>query len=295
MAMSHTTAFQVRNYDLAATLTSGQAFRWRPVGSSWVGVVDGHWVKLQSDRRTIYAETPKPVSDWSWLAGYLQVDAELAVILKALPDDEPMRRAVAACKGLRLLRQDPWECLASFILSSTKQIIQIQQIIGLLCRRFGKPVIVPAGEAAEHAFPTAVSIAATSEKALRDCKMGFRAPYLLSSARWVADGKMDLRRLGELSLAEARDELMRLPGVGRKIADCVLLFAYGFPAAFPMDVWVMKALRQLYFPGRQIGPRGLETFVACRFGPHAGYAQQYLFHYMRTKMNPRFLSAHENH
>ena len=114
--------------------------------------------------------------------------------------------------------------------------------------------------------------------------MGFRAPHLLAAARRIAEGKLDLERLRRLTLAEAREELMKLRGVGGKIADCVLLFAYGFDGAFPVDVWVERALRELYFPRRRVGDKRLRHFAATHFGPHAGYAQQYLFHYMRTKM-----------
>jgi N-glycosylase/DNA lyase len=112
--------------------------------------------------------------------------------------------------------------------------------------------------------------------------MGFRAPYLLAAARRVATGELDLARLGGMTLAAARAELMQVPGVGPKIADCVLLFAYGHPGAFPLDVWMLRALRQLYFRGRRPPPARLRRFAATHFGPYAGYAQQYLFHYIRN-------------
>lgn len=113
--------------------------------------------------------------------------------------------------------------------------------------------------------------------------MGFRAPNLLGAARHIAEGKLNLERLRQLSYAEARAELMKLRGVGEKIADCVLLFAYGFDSAFPVDVWVERALQTLYFPRRRVKEKKLLAFAATHFGPHAGYAQQYLFHYMRMK------------
>jgi N-glycosylase/DNA lyase len=134
------------------------------------------------------------------------------------------------------------------------------------------------------AFPSAERLAITTEAELRACKMGFRAPHLLAAVRKIADGKFDLERLRHLPLARAREELMTLRGVGGKIADCVLLFAYGFDAAFPVDVWVERALRQLYFQRRRVSDKRLRHFAATHFGPHAGYAQQYLFHYIRTKM-----------
>jgi N-glycosylase/DNA lyase len=134
-----------------------------------------------------------------------------------------------------------------------------------------------------HAFPTPEKIASLTETQLRSCKMGFRAPNLLAVARNVANHEIDLQALHSSSVEEARERLTELPGVGPKIADCVLLFAYGFQQAFPVDVWVMKALRQLYFPKRRPSPQRLRHFVATHFGPNAGYAQQYLFHYMRSK------------
>jgi N-glycosylase/DNA lyase len=274
-------SFPVRNYDLAATLSCGQAFRWRSDGDDWVGVIDRHWVRLSSRQDVITAETAEPVADWQWLATYLQSDLDLDEVLRTFPDDEPMRAAVAKCCGLRLLRQAPWECLASFILSSTKQIVQIRQIVAALCDGYGEPVAVPPGSPPAHAFPSPARLAGATESELRACKMGFRAPYLLATARAIAAGELDLSRLQEMPVESARAQLMELPGVGRKVADCLLLFAYGFQSAFPVDVWVMKALHQLYFPRRRVSLQRLHRFAATHFGPNAGYAQQYLFHYVR--------------
>ena len=276
-----TRIFALRDYDLAATLTCGQVFRWQWHDPAWVGVVGSRWVRLQAEPGTLGVQTAAPVADWDWLTQYLQLEVDLGGVLRAFPDDAPMRAAVAACRGLRLLRQDPWECLASFILSSTKQIVQIRQIIALLCERYGEPLAVAPGYPPAFAFPSPTRLARATEAELRACKMGFRAPYLLATARQIAGGQLDLARVGGLPIEAARAELMTLPGVGRKIADCVLLFAYGFQSAFPVDVWVMKALRQLYFPRRRVKTERLHRFAAEHFGPRAGYAQQYLFHYMR--------------
>jgi N-glycosylase/DNA lyase len=273
--------FPVRDYDLATTLTSGQAFRWQQHDRRWTGVIGTRWVRLESGQSSITAETAEPVSDWSWLTDYLQLGRDLDAVLRTFPDDEPMRAAVVACRGLRLLSQDPWECLASFILSSTKQIAQIRQIILLLCEHYGEALAVPRGLERARAFPSAVRLARATEAELRACKMGFRAPFLLATARRIADRQFDLARVQSLPLEAARAELMTLPGVGPKVANCVLLFAYGFPSAFPLDVWVMKALRQLYFPRRRVPLSQLRQFASAHFGPNAGYAQQYLFHYMR--------------
>lgn len=307
----------VRDYDLAATLTSGQVFRWTQRDGGWEGVVQGRWVRLTQTGEGIRAETAVLVKDWGWLEEFLQTRVDLGAVLAAFPDDEPMRAAVAACRGLRLLRQEPWECLASFICSSTKQIAQIRQIVRLLCERFGEPVpAMPRRQRKEEdplkirdpksetrhgfppphvggcgdeetsalafAFPAPERLAAAGESELRACKAGFRAPYLLAAARAVAEGRLPLQSLANRSCDEARQALMQLDGVGRKIADCVLLFACGFQKAFPVDVWVERALRRLYFPRRRVTPRRLREFSETHFGPFSGFAQQYLFHHART-------------
>jgi N-glycosylase/DNA lyase len=277
------TRFVVRDYDLSSTLSSGQAFRWRDQGEVWEGIVADRWVRLHQADEILLAEVAADPGDWAWLAGYLQLEADITTIVRTFPDDEPMREAAKACCGLRLLRQPSWECLASFILSSTKQIVQIQEIIRLLCERFGEPIPVPPGSKPVFAFPTSARLARCSESDLRGCKMGFRAPYLLATARRIESGEPNLARLATLPLKEAREKLLGLPGVGRKIADCVLLFGCGFAKAFPVDVWVMRALRQLYFPRkRRLTLKQMQEFSERHFGPNAGYAQQYLFHYMRT-------------
>jgi N-glycosylase/DNA lyase len=296
-------SFAIEDYDLDATLSSGQAFRWKKNGEWWEGVVGEHWVRLRKARRddqrrdaeiaetrrenreveqdTVIAETAEP-GDWQWLKGYLQLDVNLPEIVATFPKDGPMEASLQSCHGLRLLRQEPWECLASFICSSTKQIVQIQQIIGELCRSFGTALPVPTGHATVYRFPTVEQIAALTEPQLRGCKMGFRAPYLLGTARAIVNGEVDIEAIRKMELPRAREELVKFPGVGVKIADCVLLFAYGFDQAFPVDVWIMKAVQQLYFPKRKVSIKRLRRFAETHFGPHAGYAQQYLFHYMRV-------------
>ena len=271
------------NYDLAGTLDSGQAFRWQQYDEAWEGVIGSYFVRLRPTGGGIQAETATATADWGWLEEFLQSKTDLAAVLKTFPADAPMTAAVESCNGLRLLRQDPWECLASFILSSTKQIVQIRQIISLLCSRYGEPITVPDGMSPVFAFPSPAKIASATEDELRACKMGFRAPGLLLAAQRIDGGQFDLESLRKMSHAEARQKLMTLHGVGAKIADCVLLFAYGFDSAFPLDVWVKRALQQLYFPRRRASEKRLQRFSATYFGPHAGYAQQYLFHYMRTK------------
>jgi len=283
LEVTATREFPAQDYDLDATLDSGQAFRWHKNGRSWTGIIGSKAVRLRAEPGKIIAETNAPVAEWSWLVDYLQLEVDLSAILRTFPSDEPMRKALNECRGLRLLRQDPWECLASFILSSTKQIVQIRQIVENLCQRFGEKSAASPGFPVFYSFPSPERLSLVHESELRACKMGFRAPYLLATASIIARQQIVLSSLYDLPVENARNELMRLPGVGRKIADCVLLFAYGSQSAFPVDVWITKALKKLYFPNRRPNLKRLHSFASDYFGPYSGYAQQYLFHYMRTK------------
>jgi N-glycosylase/DNA lyase len=281
MPALHKRVFRVALYDLNATLESGQAFRWEREGDVWNGMIGDRWVRLVRKPKSIEASCMEDPGDWAWLRDYLLLAEDHEAVIASFPDDEALRVATKTCAGLRLLRQPKWECLASFICSASKQIVQIRQIVRTMCERYGTPIPSPDGP--KYAFPTAERIAACTEEQLRECKTGWRAKYLIGSAAMVSSGDVDLDSLSDLDCADARRELMRLPGVGRKVADCVLLFAYGFQEAFPIDVWIDRGLRELYFPRREPTRKRLEEFTASHFGPNAGYAQQYLFHYVRTQ------------
>lgn len=273
--------FAVSPCDLDATLRGGQSFLWRRSPEGWEAVVFGRWVRVEATAAGLQAETCEDPGDWQWLIRYLGLGEDLNAIVRSFPADPPLAAAVAACPGLRLLRQDPWECLAGFICSTCKQIAQIERCVGALTDRFGALVSTPPGRSPLRAFPTPACLAAATGADLRACALGFRAERLLTAAQTVADGRLDLSALGALPTPQAREALQRLPGVGPKVADCVMLFAYGRQDAFPIDVWVNAALSRFYFPQGRPGPAALRDFVAGHFGPNAGYAQQYLFHYVR--------------
>lgn len=280
-----TRRFSATNYSLKETLASGQAFRWRLRQNQWTGVIQDHWVKASAASKTLILSTNHPQPDWKLLKRYFQTDVDLREIIRQFPPDPPLQNALVHCRGLRLLRQDPWETLASFILSSNKQISHIAQIIESLSRCFQQPTLALEGEPLAWQFPSPKAVANTSERRLRRLKMGYRAPYLLEAAKAVAERAIDLAALASLPYSAAKETLVQLPGVGPKIADCVLLFAYGKQEAFPMDVWVKRALEELYFQSQRMPQARLNAFAAQHFDPFNGYAQQYLFHFMRTKWN----------
>lgn len=275
--------FEVRgDYNLDLTLDSGQTFRWQKINGRWEGIIHEKWVRLEHHDHGLKAEVCEPVYDWLWLENYLQINEDLDAIIKTFPRDRHMESAVKACRGLRVVRQEPWECLATFLMSSNKQIIQIKQIVNNLCERFGKRIPSP-DERPLYAFPKIEAIACASEAELRECKMGFRAAFLKQTAQTILSKKISLSELANLPIEKAREVLMSFPGVGPKIANCVLLFSLGFKQAFPVDVWVTKALRTYYFNSKPVSRKELEQFASSYFGKYGGYAQQYLFHSIRTQ------------
>ncbi|MEY4300452.1 MAG: hypothetical protein RIR25_1688, partial [Verrucomicrobiota bacterium] len=180
---------------------------------------------------------------------------------------------------LRIIRQPAWECLATFITSSMKQVAHIRQMSVALRGKFGRAV----RGTDLRAYPSPAAIAAASEEDLRSCGLGYRAKNLRATAQRIASGDVDLDELQSRDDAGLRDALCDLPGVGRKVANCAMLFGYGRLAAFPVDTWIERILKRSYWRGRgKPTPLALEKKLSARFGPHAGYAQQYLFHHART-------------
>jgi len=214
------------------------------------------------------------------MSNYFALDHPLPEIRRSFPNDPTMAAARDFCDGLRIIRQPHWECLATFITSSMKQVAHIRQISRTLRERYGKRLRVLDFEV--RTFPPAKRIAELTEPDLRACALGYRAKNLLATAGLISSGKVDLERWKALPDVLLRASLCELPGVGAKVANCVMLFAYERLRAFPIDVWIERVLTQKYFPGkRKITAAQLRAFCETYFGEHGGYAQQYLFHHAR--------------
>jgi N-glycosylase/DNA lyase len=211
---------------------------------------------------------------------YFALDHPLTEIYASFPGDPAMSAALEFCRGMRIVRQPLWECVATFITSSMKQVAHIAQISHTLRRRFGKRVEYQGREL--FAYPSPEALASLEEADLRACALGYRAALLLGAARKIAAGEVDLQAIATMDDDAAREELCRLPGVGVKVANCALLFAFERLRAFPIDVWIERVLRETYFQNkRRITARRLRDFSASYFGDFGGYAQQYLFHHAR--------------
>lgn len=272
-------------FDLDATLNSGQVFHWHQHENGWLGGIGDSpvWLTQQDGRLEI-----KPSGMIQRASDYLGVNHPMDQIVASFPkEDQPLREAMAFCRGLRILRQPVWECLATFITSSLKQVPHIRKISLTLRQKFGSPLppVCAAGPVL-HGYPSPEALAVVGEAALRECGLGYRAAFLHRTAVAVAEGREQLSVLEHLPTAEARARLMQFHGVGEKIANCVLLFGCGKYDAFPIDVWIERVLRQLYFPRhRNVSEQRIRKFASEHFGPNAGYAQQFLFHHARlTKL-----------
>ncbi len=278
----------INSFDIAETLECGQCFRFVRMEEGASSAEAGDTVKYRivahnrtlfiseyEDRMEFYPTTEREFTQiWQ---GYFDLDRDYSQIKDIVTaNDFVMRDAVNFGTGTRILNQDPWETLISFIISQNNNIGRIKRIIQTISERYGEPV-----NDDQFAFPTTEALARLSEAELFECKMGFRAGYVKGAADAVASGVLDLQAVGRMETADARRELMKLKGVGIKVADCVLLFAYGHKEVFPTDVWIKRIMEHFYFSGQETHIKDIHALAAKRFGEYAGFAQQYLFAYAR--------------
>jgi N-glycosylase/DNA lyase len=284
------------DFDLAMTLESGQVFHWEKAGNGFAGMIGDCAAYVEQCGTVLKAHTTggkldgfKPSSFSKTVVHYFALDHPLAEIRASFPDDPMMNAARDFCRGLRIMRQPKWECLATFICSSVKQVAHIRQISAALRTRFGERRRI--GNQVVYTFPKAQRIACASETELRECKLGYRAKNLFATARLASSRECNLETWSKLSDDDLRKNLCELPGVGLKIANCVMLFAYERLRAFPIDVWIERILRQHYLQRRRkMMAQQLSEFSESYFGEHGGYAQQYLFHHARTALRKPGLS-----
>lgn len=275
---------------LAEILDGGQAFRWHAASPAAPGVTswEGVWsdqacrVRLAADGSLEWCPASADAAAARIaFATYFALERDFAALTDALPwrTDAHLARCAAQFPGLRLLRQPFGETLLAFLCSATKQIVQIRQMLALLAARHGQPLAADAGR--RHRLPAWPELAEIPEEALRHCQLGFRARYIAETARFLATRPGWLEETEQLPYPTAKARLCGLPGVGEKIADCVLLFGAGRLEAFPVDTWILKALARHYgLAGWQ--PAQVAHFGRAHFGPLAGLAQQYLFAWERA-------------
>ena len=253
--------------NLGLTLDCGQAFRWEKADNDlFCGVAYGKELLIKEEKDgLLFVNTPKEDIEKIW-ADYFDLTTDHDKIMKRLCGDKFIFEAYSRFGGIRILNQEPWETLCSFIISSCNNIPRIKSIIKRLSEAYGEKT------GNSYSFPSAKVIATKNEEELAFLRAGYRVPYILDAARKVADGEISLENIRKMSENDARKELMKIKGVGKKVADCTLLFSLGFTDCYPVDRHIDRATKEFY-------PDGLPSF----FTPNSGLAQQYIFSYMLFK------------
>jgi N-glycosylase/DNA lyase len=265
-------------FDLDLSMNCGQIFGWKREDGAYLGVMGGVAVMLRQAGDRVTFTSDRCISP-ERVASYLGLDEDLDAIIAGIARDAFLRRVTGAVNGLRILRQDPWPCLCSYILSANNRVERIDKLVKEIASRYGTRHELDGKTV--YSLPEPQQLADCGEGGVRSCGTGFRAPYLIKAASLIACGEVDLESVRAMGECEGREALMRLPGVGDKVADCVQLFAFSKYRAFPIDVWIKRVMERVYFHGCDMRSADIRDFAQAYFGGYAGYAQEYIYTYAR--------------
>ena len=279
-------------FDLDFSLCCGQVFRWKKIDGWWYGVVGENILKIRQCARELEFEG---VGE-EFVRCYFGLNDDLEQISQCISKDPYIQKALRRFEGLRIVRQEPWECLIGFICATYKSIAAIELMLRKISERYGEKRLFDGKEF--YLFPSVERLALAGESGLRECGLGYRAKYVQATAKKICEEHFDLESLKVVLYLEARKKLLEFSGVGLKVADCVLLFSLEKSEAFPVDVWVKRVILNHYadqFPEALVKKMQshnslnngeylkIGDFARAYFGRYAGYAQEYLFHYERTQ------------
>lgn len=263
----------VKDFNLKQTFDCGQCFRWnKQEDGSYIGVVGEYVIKASNHSNGIEIDC----DDEKFIYEYFDLKRDYGTVKSAIGSDDIIKNAISIGSGIRLLKQNPWETLVSFIISANNNIPRIKKIIELMCTNFGNELTC--NGKSYFTFPTAKVISTLDVCDLSPIRCGFRDKYIIDAAKKVVSGELDLGKIFSMNADDGRHYLKQIKGVGDKVADCVLLFAFQKFSVFPKDVWIKKILNNLY----SIGEKDIDVFVSKKFGDYGGFAQQYLFYYARS-------------
>lgn len=270
------------------SINSGQVFLWEKIQNTWYGIngLDVLAVNEKSFKISSFAQNS---------VDFFREDDDFSEIIQSITKDEIVRKAVKRFPGLRLLRQDPFQCYISFIVSSNSNIQNIRHALQRLCKKFGKKIIFEKKEF--FLFPEPKTLANATKSDLQKCGLGYRAKFVSDASLAVATGQINFDFLKKTSFENAKDVLLDVNGIGNKVADCILLFSLEKLDAFPIDTWVLKILEKYYSDKFQIDGKSLtgkkynqiHEKIVNHFGPYAGYSQQFLFKMEREINRKRWL------
>ncbi|HIH45215.1 MAG TPA: DNA-3-methyladenine glycosylase 2 family protein [Candidatus Methanoperedenaceae archaeon] len=262
-------SLKVADFNLHHTLSCGQVFRWDCTGGWWSGIVSGKVIRIAQEDDELFVDSPHSEA---LIRSYFRLDDDLGSIYASLRRDAKLSGLLDMYRGLRLIRQEPWECLVSYLCSSNNTIRNIRNAIRNMSMCFGAQI-----SDGKYAFPAPEELARAECSELRECRLGFRADVVRATAGLVAGGEFDLEGLRELRYEDAKEALQSLKGVGPKIADCVCLFALDKLEAFPVDVHIERIMKEYYSACRELKKDAIGDFARGYFGGYCGYAQEYLY------------------
>jgi len=251
---------------LDPTLGCGQAHRWKKKDGVWEGVIGNRIVTLKEDGEGFECSG---TSDRQMILGYFRDDDDLEEIYREISCDPVISGLVEQHRGLRILRQEPWECTATYLLATNANVKRIGTMVDNVCREFGKDL------GGRFSFPGPADILEGSEN-ICNCRLGYRDVRLIELARIVAEGELDLEGLRDAGYRECVETLKTVNGIGDKVADCIALFSYGHLEAFPIDARIKKQLSKIY--GIEGSYAKVSETARRRFGKYGGYAQEFLYH-----------------
>lgn len=264
------------SFDIEAILECGQCFRFTKLGEKEYRIIAYNKVLYIHQTKNQVEFYPCTLAEFKqiWVR-YFDLDRDYNDIKQRLSEDEVMKKAIDYASGIRILNQQTWECLVSFIISQNNRIPMIKKVIENISQRYGTEI-----EKGLYTFPDLEQLSKATEEELYECKAGFRAKYIINACQMIKSGEINLSEFKNMSTQQVRDKLMSIKGVGPKIADCVLLFSQGRTEVFPTDVWIKRVMNYFYFK-EEVGIKEIHLYAYEKFGDLAGLAQQYLFNYAR--------------
>lgn len=273
--------------NLENTINSGQVFLWKKQGEFWYGINGQDILKISDSRRVTSHSNEK--------YDFFRKSDDIEKIIKSISKDRTTKIAVKKYLGLRLVRQDPFQCFITFIVSSNSNIQKIKSSLEKISVKFGTKIKLDNQEF--YVFPEPKKIANASIQEIQNCGVGYRAKFIIDAAKMVESSQIDFDYLRKSNYHEAKETILTVPGIGNKVADCILLFSLDKTEAFPLDTWMIRILNKYYLEKFEIKTKSitdkqyniLHEKIVKYFGPYAGYAQQFLFKMERENYQKKWL------
>lgn len=268
----------IRDFELKHIFECGQCFRWNEdVDGSFVGVASGRAARVSKHGEDIYIKGAS-ISDSDFWAEYFDLNTDYSLIKEELSKDEILSEAVKHGNGIRILNQEPFEIVISFIISANNRIPMIKRAVDKISKKYGDEINFEGKS--YYSFPSPEKLSKAEVNEIEG--VGFRAQYIYETTKVIADGSVNLEQIKAMNMENAHKALLNLKGIGPKVADCIILFSMKKSEAFPVDVWV-KRIMQYFYLAPDVSLKKIRDFGMSKFGKYAGFAQQYLFYYARER------------